>query len=380
MFNLQFLLSPALPSHMTTSRFSKLSMASTFSKDAKYLKKQTSPQAHKVEVSPENIETFKSMENWAWENILPILKPAEKSWQPQDFLPDPLSDGFLEQVNELRKRTQEIPDALLVILAASMVTEEALPTYHSLISTVEPFHDDETGINSRAWAVWNKGWSAEENRHGDLINKYLYLSGRVDVRQIEKTIQYLIGSGMDIGVGKNPYHGSIYTSFQERATFISHGNTAKLTMQHGDKKLAQIFGTIAADEKRHEIAYCRTVGKVFELDPNGMMIAFADMMKQNITMPGHLMYDGQDSNLFQHISNVSMKLGIYTALDYIHILEHLVDIWNVEKLTGLSSEAQAAQDYVCGLPQKLRKIEERVQARAKNAPAVPFSWICDRVV
>ncbi|KAJ4723698.1 Acyl-[acyl-carrier-protein] desaturase [Melia azedarach] len=385
MYTLQLPTSIALPSTMTTSRFSKLSMPSTFysttgSKGAKNLKKLSSPQASKVEVSPEKIETFQSMEIWARENILPILKPVEKSWQPQDFLPDPLSDGFLEQVNELRERTKEIPDEFFVILAGSMITEEALPTYQSLLSSMETFQDDETGFNKKAWAIWNKGWTAEEKRHGDLLNKFLYLSGRVDVRQIEKTIQYLIGSGMDIGVGRSPYHVTVYTSFQERATFISHANTAKIAMQTGNKKLAQICGTIAADEKRHETAYSRIVGKVFELDPNEMMITFADMMKRNIVMPGYLMYDGNDFNLFQHFSNVAMRLGVYSASDYINILEHLVDLWNVEKLTGLSSEGQAAQDYVCGLPQKLRKVEERVQERAKKAPAVPFSWISHREV
>ncbi|KAF8391774.1 hypothetical protein HHK36_022008 [Tetracentron sinense] len=38
---------------------------------------------------PQKIEVFKSMENWAEKNILVHLKPVEKSWQPQDFLPDP---------------------------------------------------------------------------------------------------------------------------------------------------------------------------------------------------------------------------------------------------------------------------------------------------
>ncbi|CAM8910979.1 hypothetical protein QQ045_032876 [Rhodiola kirilowii] len=67
-----------------------------------------------------------------------------------------------------------------------------------------------------------------EKRHGDLLNNYLYLTGRVDMRQFEKTIQYLIGSGMDPKTENNPYLGFIYTSFQERATFISHGNTLDL--------------------------------------------------------------------------------------------------------------------------------------------------------
>ncbi len=37
---------------------------------------------------------------------------------------------------------------------------------------------DETGAQSHPWAVWTRHWTAEENRHGNLLNKYLYLSGR----------------------------------------------------------------------------------------------------------------------------------------------------------------------------------------------------------
>ncbi len=144
---------------------------------------------------PEKVEIFKYMEDWASENILTLLKPVDKCWQPQDFLPDPTSGGFLEQVKELRERTMEIPDDILIILAASLITEEALPTYQSRFNATDVLCD-ETGIDSTPWAIWTRSWSAEENRHGDLLNKYLYLSGRVDTRQIEKTIQYLIGSGM----------------------------------------------------------------------------------------------------------------------------------------------------------------------------------------
>ncbi|WOL04829.1 hypothetical protein Cni_G13551 [Canna indica] len=41
-----------------------------------------------------------------------------------------------------------------------------------------------------------RSWTDEEKRHGDLLSKYLYLTRRVDMKQIEKTIQYLIVSGM----------------------------------------------------------------------------------------------------------------------------------------------------------------------------------------
>lgn len=144
---------------------------------------------------PEKIEIFNSLNNWAENNILTLLKHVEKSWQPTDFLPDSSSEGFHEQVKELRERCKEIPDDYFVVLVGDMITEEALPTYQTMINTLDGVRD-ETGASQTPWAIWTRAWTAEENRHGDLLNKYLYLSGRVDMRQIEKTIQYLIGSGM----------------------------------------------------------------------------------------------------------------------------------------------------------------------------------------
>ncbi|XP_047955596.1 stearoyl-[acyl-carrier-protein] 9-desaturase, chloroplastic-like [Salvia hispanica] len=328
---------------------------------------------------PHKIEIFKSIEGWAHDNILVHLKPVEKCLQPQDFLPDPASDGFHDQVKELRERAKEIPDDYLVVLVGDMVTEEALPTYQTMLNTMDGLRDD-TGVDATPWAIWARAWTAEENRHGDLLNKYLYLSGRVDMKQVEKTIQYLIGSGMDPRGENNPYLGFIYTSFQERATFVSHGNTARQATKHGDLKLAQICGIIASDEKRHEIAYTKIVEKLFEIDPDTTMLAFADMMKKKISMPAHLMYDGRDNNLFYSFSAVGQRLGVYTAGDYADILEHLVATWKVENITGLSVDGQMAQDFLCNLSPRIRRVGERARRMAKQAPKIPFSWIYDREV
>jgi len=140
-------------------------------------------------------EIFDSLQPWAKDNLLNLLKPVEKSWQPQDFLPEPSSDGFYDEIKELRQRAKEIPDEYFVCLVGDMVTEEALPTYQTMLNTLDGVRD-ETGASPTTWAVWTRAWTAEENRHGDLLNKYMYLTGRVDMKQIEKTIQYLIGSGM----------------------------------------------------------------------------------------------------------------------------------------------------------------------------------------
>ncbi|CAA0814515.1 Acyl- [Striga hermonthica] len=368
-------------------RSHKVSMASTMHSPSMELGNSKKPFTPPREVNtqithplaPEKREIFTSLHKWAEDNILVLLKPVEKCWQPNDFLPDSSSDGFEEQVRDLRDRARSLPDDYFVVLVGDMITEEALPTYQTMLNTLDGVRD-ETGASLTPWAVWTRAWTAEENRHGDLLNKYLYLTGRVDLKEIEKTIQYLIGSGMDPRTDNNPYLGFIYTSFQERATFISHGNTARLAKEHGDLKLAQICGIIAADEKRHETAYTKIVEKLFEIDPDGTVLALADMMKKKISMPAHLMYDGKDDTLFDHFASVAQRLGVYTAKDYADILEFLVGRWEVDKLTGLSGEGRKAQEYVCGLTPRIRRLEERARARAKEGELVPFSWVFGREV
>ncbi|CBI19964.3 unnamed protein product, partial [Vitis vinifera] len=262
-----------------------------------------------------------------------------------------------------------------------MITEDALPTYQTMINTLDGVRD-ETGASASPWAKWTRSWTAEENRHGDLLRTYLYLSGRVDMRMIERTVQYLISAGMDPGTENNPYLGFVYTSFQERATFVSHGNTARLAKDGGDPVLARICGSIAADERRHENAYSRIVEKLLEVDPTGAMLAIADMMRKKITMPAHLMYDGCDPRLFEHFSAVAQRLGVYTADDYADILEFLIGRWKLEKLEGLTGEGRRAQDFVCGLAPRIRKLQERADERARKMgpQGARFSWIFNKEV
>ena len=85
------------------------------------------------------------------------------------------------QVHELQKRTNCLPDDYFVVLVGDMITEEALPTYMAMLNTLDGVRD-ETGAADTPWGRWNRAWTAEENRHGDLMNKYCYLSGRVNMK------------------------------------------------------------------------------------------------------------------------------------------------------------------------------------------------------
>jgi acyl-[acyl-carrier-protein] desaturase len=191
-------------------------------------------------------------------------------------------------------------------------------------------------------------------------------------------------NAQDPKIDTDPYNGFVYTSFQERATFISHNNTAIQAKQYGDKRLATICKMIAADEKRHEIAYTKIMAKVFELDPSNAVLSFEEMMKKKITMPAHLMFDGEDNKLFENYAAVAQRLGVYTSSDYVEIMEHLIATWKVESLTGLSSDAQRAQDFLCNLPRRFKRLAERSQEQSRKREGPPvrksFSWIFNKEV
>ncbi len=299
-----------------------------------------------------------------------FLKKIDTNWQPTDFLPDSSSENFTTQLKELQEQCKELPYDYLAVLVGDVITEEALPTYESWLMDVEGI----TKHDPQGWAKWIRMWTAEENRHGDLLNKYLYLSGRINMRQMEISTQYLIADGFDIGTSTDPYKNFVYTSFQEMATNISHRRTASLAKKHGNAQLSKICGVIAADEARHAKAYKSFVSSIFEIDPSEMMIAFEYMMRRKIVMPAHFLRQAGEEigATFTHFSDAAQRLGVYTSWDYTDILDSLLIDWNIGNITGLNDQGEKARDYLMALPERFRK----VAGRGIKAPLeYEFNWI-----
>ena len=78
-------------------------------------------------------------------------------------------------MKELRELAKELPYDFWVVLVGDTITEEALPTYESWLMDVEGINQHE-GEGGNGWSRWVRYWTSEENRHGDVLNKYLYLS------------------------------------------------------------------------------------------------------------------------------------------------------------------------------------------------------------
>ena len=299
-----------------------------------------------------------------------FLIPIEKIWQPTDFLPNSESDSFFDEVKELREIAKELPYDFWVALVGDTITEEALPTYESWLMDVEGIDN----VERNGWSKWVRQWTSEENRHGDLLNKYLYLSGRVNMREIEMTTQHLIADGFDIGTGRDPYKNFVYTSFQELATYVSHNRVAQMAKSFGDNKLSKMCKMIAGDEMRHHHAYSEFVTQIFKVDPSEMMLAFQAMMKNKIIMPaGFLRQSGERiSAAFEHFSDSAQRVGVYTAADYVDILSKLNIKWEIDKITNLTDEAEKARDYLMKLPARMTRVAERMIVPAEQHV---FKWV-----
>jgi acyl-[acyl-carrier-protein] desaturase len=299
-----------------------------------------------------------------------FLIPIETIWQPSDFLPDAQSDTFFEDVKEIQEIAKDLPYDFWVAMVGDTITEEALPTYEAWLMDVEGIDN----VERNGWSRWIRQWTSEENRHGDLLNKYLYLSGRVNMREVEITTQHLIADGFDIGTGRDPYKNFVYTSFQELATYVSHNRVSQIAKDYGDKKLSKVCKLIAGDEMRHHHAYCEFVDQIFKVDPSEMMLAFQYMMKQKITMPAVFLRESGEKigAAFEQFSNSAQKLGVYTANDYVEIMQKLIDKWQIDKISGLTDEAEKARDYLMKLPGRMAKISERLVLPEEN---YIFKWV-----
>jgi acyl-[acyl-carrier-protein] desaturase len=315
-------------------------------------------------------EVMQTMEQSMDEIIAKYLKPVEGMWQPADLLPVSYEPQFLDDIREIQEQARELDYDLLTVLIGDTVTEEALPTYEAWLMNIEGVDQ----LNPNGWTKWVRAWTAEENRHGDLLNKYLYLTGRVNMREMEVSTHHLINDGFDIQTAGDPYKSFVYTSFQELATNISHRRVGTLCKKAGNAVLAKICGLIAADEARHANAYSDFVKRIFEIDPSEMMLAFEHMMKKKIVMPAHFLREtgGRIGDLFTHFSDAAQRTMVYTTHDYINILKDLLKDWEIENIKGINDQAERAREYLVALPARLERIADRMDVPKKQ---YNFRWL-----
>jgi acyl-[acyl-carrier-protein] desaturase len=311
----------------------------------------------------------------ALDRLLEGVRTVEGSWQPSELLPDTASESWHEEVAALRAEARALTDDMLVVLVGNVVTEEALPSYQTAINRFDGV-TDRTGVEAHAWARWSRYWTAEEKRHGDVTRAYLYLSGRVNLRAVEDTVQHLLRNGFDSRADGDPYKGLAYAAFQEHATKTSWSQLGRLVGTAGAARLHRICGLVAADEARHERIYVSLLREALKRDPDGVVEALHETLGHGIIMPARTMTDGRDRNLFARFAAVGQRAGVYTLGDYAKNVAQLVEALGLETLSGLGGEAARARDEVCALPQRWETLAAQQQGRPATSTGT-FRWLSE---
>jgi len=288
-----------------------------------------------------------------------------KLWFSSDFIPseERMNDEQQSVKTKLRERAKGIGDEVRVALAVNLLTEEGLPHFHTLITKY-------LGDNS-FWAKWTNMWTAEEDRHGNIIRDYVRDSNIFNFREIELMQFHYVESGFNPDWDMDPYKVFVYTTLQERATQISHKNTGKAAGEE-EPLISGILSNIAADEAKHFTFYRNVFKEILKLDPEGGLISAAAIMPA-IDMPGISMPN------FRELADVVRRSGIYTPWDYKEIVEEIIKFWEIGSYTGLSEMAAKSQERILSIPLRLKKIAEYIEQKNKSK-TFSFDFIYNRLL
>ena len=279
---------------------------------------------------------------------------AATEWFPHEYVPYEVGRNYVDEPWE------ETDSALGIVsrtaLEVNLLTEDNLPYYH--LALWEIFG------RGGVWGEWVRRWTAEEGRHAIVLRDYLTVTRGLDPVALERGRMDQVSRGYypDGNGGSrtlDPLDGVVYTTLQELATRIAHRNTGTFTQ---DPVIEKLTARIATDENLHYVFY-RELGKAaLEIAPSEMMLAI-NRQVTGFAMPG------LDIPEFKQKAIEIAKAGIYDLR--IHhdevVLPVLFTHWKIDKVTGLSDEAEQARDgitnYLSMLDAMAAHYEEKRAAR-----------------
>ena len=300
------------------------------------------------------------------EELLSLLEPAvirglerhraaASEWFPHEYVPYEEGRNFVTEPWELTD--SELDQISRMALEVNLLTEDNLPYYH--LALWDTFGRD------GAWGEWSRRWTAEEGRHAIVLRDFLTVTRGVDPVALERGRMDQLQRGWYPGDDKkgfpDPLDGVVYTTLQELATRIAHRNTGVFTK---DKLIEKLTARIATDENLHYVFYRELGAAALEIDPSSMMLAIQRQVT-GFSMPGLEIPE------FKSKALEMAKAGIYDLR--IHhdevVLPVLFKHWKIDKLTGLSDEAEQARDGISNYLQMLDAMATHYEEKraARNA-------------
>jgi acyl-[acyl-carrier-protein] desaturase len=295
------------------------------------------------------IEVLQDLEDKVHE-LMEIHERKRELWFPVDLVgpaPDESPDTHRAK---LRAQAEGIPDPARAALALNLLTEEGLPHFHRLLAVY--LGDDSL------WRRWNNLWTAEEDRHGQVLHDYARETQLLHQRRLEEMQFEYLRAGFHPAWDRDPYRVFAYTTVQERATQFSHSETGKIVAQY-EPRLASILSQVAKEEARHYTFYRTIFEEILKRDPDQALHS-ASFILPAIDMPGVTMPG------FKELADVIRRAGIYGPRDYLRIVQEQIRYWKIESLEGLNELGRKAQEKIMGIPARLKRIAEHMETRSKS--------------
>nr|MBA3710601.1 acyl-ACP desaturase [Planctomycetota bacterium] len=249
----------------------------------------------------------------------------------------------------LRKRAEGIPDSARAALALNLLTEEGLPHFHRLLAVY-------LGEDSH-WSAWNNLWTAEEDRHGQILHDYTRDTRLFDQRKLEEMQFEYLRAGFNPTWDHDPYRVFVYTTVQERATQFSHAETGRRIGEY-EPMLGKILDHVAREEARHFTFYRTVFAEILKRDPDQALHS-ASFILPAIDMPG-LTIPG-----YKEFADVIRRSGIYGPRDYLKIVQEQIRYWRIDTVSGLNEMGRKAQEKILAIPDRLRRIADLMETRSR---------------
>ena len=133
---------------------------------------------------------------------------------------------------------------------------------------------------------------------------------------------------------------------------------------------------IAVAQEKSAILYQNNPRKIERVEFNPSFtddLIFIHLNQKQDSREGIRAFQSQKKSLDLRtdFSEITQKIGIYTGWDYARIIEHLVDFWKIETLTGLDGAAAKAQEFLANLADRYMRLADRIKAPDE----VSLAWL-----
>jgi acyl-[acyl-carrier-protein] desaturase len=276
----------------------------------------------------------------------------QRLWYPTELLSGVDSKGM----------TIAIPSEATLLLCLNTLTELGLPHFHRLLAT----HVGTRGGLAR----WTYMWTAEEDRHGEVLSAFLRRVRELDHLVLDRMRYQYLDQGFDPDWGGSPYQLIAYTVLQEVATRVAHWNIGKIFLANDRSGLRPILNKIAGDENRHAEFYRGVFKGILDRDPKGGVQAFASALGI-FTMPGATIPG------FADLEYLAFKTKVFDPAQFGSIVSEAVDLLGFARFAddpGFKEDVDAMRSLrkILRAPELMGRVDARARLESERMITSPL--------